>query len=66
MKLSQSTITPSILSNVSMLISKALRGLFWAFGVFNYDPLCQLYSDFSEIFSIGEKCDYFYGEILLW
>ena len=39
------------------LIPKALRGPFWAFGVFGHGPWCQFYFDFFKIASVGGDCD---------
>ena len=39
------------------LTPKALRGSFWAFGVFGHGPKYQFYSNFSKIASVGGECD---------
>ena len=41
----------------SLLIPKALRGLFWAILDFVHSPLCKFYFDFTKIYNVGGECD---------
>ena len=51
---------------IFQLTTNALRGPFWAFGVFGHSPKCQFYFGFSKISNIGGECDLLYGKKIMW
>ena len=47
------------------LTPKALKSLFWVLVFLVRVPLCQFYSNFFAIFSIGGECGYLYGNFFV-